>query len=184
MKVDGEFFDLTDRFKPASAQVVGSRLVISVPKRLLRSAVRRNTVKRLVREAWRSAMPDCRQVPRGAFLVRLRTVPSARVVEPGKVGGQRWRCSLRADIDHVFRRLCSGPRNTAPTNPTEKGLTVYGATMKGSKATGAPVKTLPIKTSPDRVKVERVKVDRVKVDRVKVDRASAVGTWTTQGPVS
>src|SRR5690606_5482317 len=33
----------------------GGELLISVAKRLVRSAVRRNTVKRIVREAWRAA---------------------------------------------------------------------------------------------------------------------------------
>jgi hypothetical protein len=36
-----------------------SELLISVAKRLVKSAVRRNTVKRIVREAWRAATDEC-----------------------------------------------------------------------------------------------------------------------------
>lgn len=76
MRLVGTYFDLTDRFAPNPAggarpvtKVGGvakgleesrreskrSKIVISVAKRLVPSAVRRNTVKRIVREAWRAA---------------------------------------------------------------------------------------------------------------------------------
>lgn len=72
MRLVGTYFDLTDRFAPnpagearpvAKVGGVGKdpeeskrgKIVISVAKRLVPSAVRRNTVKRIVREAWRAA---------------------------------------------------------------------------------------------------------------------------------
>jgi hypothetical protein len=72
LRLTGSYFELTDRLSgrptgratgaaPAERQdLVGQRsdLLISVAKRVVRSAVRRNTVKRIVREAWRSATLD------------------------------------------------------------------------------------------------------------------------------
>jgi Ribonuclease P len=81
LRLTGSYFELTDRIAdrrpaagrdPARAAMSaaasaaalngrrdagdgGSELLISVAKRLVRSAVRRNTVKRIVREAWRAA---------------------------------------------------------------------------------------------------------------------------------
>ena len=69
MRLTGSYFELTDRVSsrtagpaPVGAPPTGhegaprrSQLLISVAKRLVRSAVRRNTVKRIVREAWRAA---------------------------------------------------------------------------------------------------------------------------------
>ncbi len=62
MRISGTYFDLTDRRVPAVA--AGSKapdlpgapstLIISVAKRIVPSAVRRNTVKRIAREAWRA----------------------------------------------------------------------------------------------------------------------------------
>ena len=71
MRLTGVYFDLTDRFAPTpaarrrlsegsqaemAAGIAGSRVLISVAKRLVPLAVRRNTVKRIVREAWRAAL--------------------------------------------------------------------------------------------------------------------------------
>lgn len=81
MRLSGSYFDLTDRFapnaaggskverervrlesrspqtrRPGAGTAVGHRIIISVAKRLVPSAVRRNTVKRIVREAWRAAV--------------------------------------------------------------------------------------------------------------------------------
>lgn len=76
MRLSGSYFDLTDRFAPnavASSNPGGVKhgsgtpgnepsvapgIVISVAKRLVPSAVRRNTVKRIVRQAWRAALGD------------------------------------------------------------------------------------------------------------------------------
>jgi hypothetical protein len=70
LRLIGSYFELTDRVagRPAgavsaaktaegqgAAAARSDRLLISVAKRLVKSAVRRNTVKRIVREAWRAA---------------------------------------------------------------------------------------------------------------------------------
>lgn len=76
MRLTGVYFDLTDRITPkspprrrsvddnqadrgrqtsATPAADGVVVLISVAKRLVPSAVRRNTVKRIVREAWRAA---------------------------------------------------------------------------------------------------------------------------------
>ncbi len=60
--------------------------MISVAKRLVPSAVRRNTVKRIVREAWRAGihLNDDR-----IFLVRLRQYPGGRRPKGGARARQR-----------------------------------------------------------------------------------------------
>lgn len=61
------------------------RLVISVPKRLVRLAVRRNTVKRVARESWRhAAAADRARLRPPAILVRLIRSPMG--VLPGTAG--------------------------------------------------------------------------------------------------
>ncbi|MGE0313918.1 MAG: ribonuclease P protein component [Lautropia sp.] len=121
MRVDSDFFDLTDRFKPASSHG-DARLVISVPKRLLRSAVQRNTVKRLVREAWRSAGcaggtgRDCGPVAGpGALLLRLRNLPQLH--------------DAVAPASTPRRRGAAKAQRLAPPSPTVRlgrGATVGG----------------------------------------------------------
>jgi len=82
LRLSGSYFELTDRFAPRAGSNAGGpettrspvdgnepdrkepggrrtadrKIVISVAKRLVPSAVRRNTVKRIVREAWRAAI--------------------------------------------------------------------------------------------------------------------------------
>ena len=110
MRLTGTYFELTDRIadrRPAegpdaaAASAVastglrnagddGSELLISVAKRLVRSAVRRNTVKRIVREAWRAATDK--------GIAKRRSQADARraggqgddggELSPGAVGGQ------------------------------------------------------------------------------------------------
>ena len=120
MRLIGAFFDLTDRFAPSTAAASrrdnaadgrNDKILISVAKRLVPSAVRRNTVKRIVREAWRAALRD--QPVRASMqeavqqdvqqevqecLIRLKRYPGART-EPGLATIKR---SLRADADQLF----------------------------------------------------------------------------------
>jgi len=82
----GLFFDILCLSPDASAVPPCSRLGLVVPKRICRSAVGRNRVKRLVRESFRLAVPadlpvDC--------VVRLR-----RSLAPADVGAAR--CELAA----------------------------------------------------------------------------------------
>ena len=107
--------------------------MISVPKRLVPSAVRRNTVKRIVREAWRAAthVNDDRN-----YLVRLRQYPGGRrpkggvrararadAAKPGAepapaMGLTAVKRLLRADADQVFARL-QPPREPGLPVPSE-----------------------------------------------------------------
>jgi len=120
VRLIGAFFDLTDRFAPSTAAASrrdnaadgrNDKILISVAKRLVPSAVRRNTVKRIVREAWRAALRD--QPVRASMqeavqqdvqqevqecLIRLKRYPGART-EPGLATIKR---SLRADADQLF----------------------------------------------------------------------------------
>lgn len=116
MRLIGAFFDLTDRFAPSTAAASrrdnaadggNDKILISVAKRLVPSAVRRNTVKRIVREAWRAALRDqpVRASMREAVqqevqecLIRLKRYPGAPT-EPGLATIKR---SLRADADQLF----------------------------------------------------------------------------------
>jgi RNase P protein component len=160
LRLTGVYFDLTDRFKPASAAQrrqpnaqpaqtaqmvqaarssttaqtaqapVGARkadrpeVLISVAKRLVPSAVQRNTVKRIVRESWRTAVRNAVSMKAQGeqsliCLVRLKRCPviestgreataPAKPSARGRVGTPRARRSLRADIDSLFAVLLSG----------------------------------------------------------------------------
>ena len=142
MRLTGSYLELTDRIPgrlpgkasdstPAERQDAADRrpeLLISVAKRLVRSAVRRNTVKRIVREAWRAATDDgiARQdsqagrrpggtgdetapaagasvavrSPRQTCLVRLKRYPGTGA-DP-KPGFRMIKRSLRQDADRLF----------------------------------------------------------------------------------
>ena len=146
LRLSGTFFELTERFAAGSqarsptpvidVEVDDPVLVISVAKRLVPSAVRRNTVKRVVREAWRAAVQGNPEAPRrlrggGTYLVRLKRFPgsapkagkSAKSTKltaapeasrlPGFATIKR---QLRADIDSLFTELLSG--RSGPTRFT------------------------------------------------------------------
>lgn len=99
VRLIGAYFDLTDRFTPSiaagsgdrAAGQVGGRVLISVAKRLVPSAVRRNTVKRIVRESWRAALknqpvtPSMQQAVQDVqeCLIRLKRYPGARIKPVG-----------------------------------------------------------------------------------------------------
>jgi hypothetical protein len=123
VRLRGRFFELTDRFTPdkrrqgasrASPEAVdgirvadrsGSdripRLIISVPKRLLRSAVRRNAAKRVVRESWRLAAVHVRtRFAPPAVLVRLIGAPLAVSGERPLLG--EFKRMLRVDADALW----------------------------------------------------------------------------------
>lgn len=155
LRLSGTFFDLTERFAVGPLPLPGTpvadielddpALVISVAKRLVASAVRRNTVKRIVREAWRAAVqgtPEarCRLGGGGTYLVRLKRYPgsaakagkavrsggsagSARSMKPDVVaessrlpGLATIKRQLRADADSLFAALLNG--RSGPTRFT------------------------------------------------------------------
>lgn len=134
MRLIGAYFDLTDRISSGTASAGGNRatgqpggrVLISVAKRLVPSAVRRNTVKRIVREAWRAALRDqpirpsmqqAVQQEGQECLIRLKRYPGTRT-EAGRVrrsdgatpphslpqpqGLATIKRSLRADADQLF----------------------------------------------------------------------------------
>jgi hypothetical protein len=105
--------------------------MISVAKRLVPSAVRRNTVKRIVREAWRAAtyanddriyLVRLRQYPggrrpKGGARARLRPDAAKPGVAPAPVMGLTTiKRLLRADADRVFAGLqpLRAPRPVSP----------------------------------------------------------------------
>jgi hypothetical protein len=86
--------------------------MISVAKRLVPSAVRRNTVKRIVREAWRAAVSS--DTHDRTYLVRLRQYPGGRRPKGGArapvpaapvMGLTAVKRALRADADRLFAAL-------------------------------------------------------------------------------
>lgn len=119
--------------------------MISVAKRLVPSAVRRNTVKRIVREAWRAATHahDDR-----TYLVRLRQYPGGRRPKGGVKAQRRAGAAaagaepapamsfvavkrdLRADADGVFAGLAARRtrRATAGAGSSGNGSTLESVT--------------------------------------------------------
>ena len=108
---------MTDRFAPrtgaaaASPEVSDGVMVISVAKRVVPSAVRRNTVKRIVREAWRAARGADSLAGR-ACLVRLKRYPVAQAT-PGFLAIKR---QLRADAEQLFVAFLQS--RSSPTRTT------------------------------------------------------------------
>lgn len=90
-RFSGRFLELSgvpsrsSRAVAVSAQVdsahaaAASELQISVPKRLVRAAVRRNTVKRVLREAWRHG-PDVLHESGRVWRFRLKAHPDGALV--------------------------------------------------------------------------------------------------------
>jgi len=106
LRLTGVYFDLTDRFAPTPGArprlpeggpaekkpgIAGSRILISVAKRLVPSAVRRNTVKRIVREAWRAAVLNAAsmELPTEQSLAQETNRGSARQSSHGMQGKER-----------------------------------------------------------------------------------------------
>jgi hypothetical protein len=101
LRLTGSYFELTDRVSsrptsratgaaPAERRApIGQRndLLISVAKRMVRSAVRRNTVKRIVREAWRAATRD--SLDRGNQYCTPRGTDKDIAEQRTQAGGQR-----------------------------------------------------------------------------------------------
>lgn len=76
----------------------GAILLMAVPKRLLKRAVDRNTLRRIAREAWRAgASPDRPQAP---ALLRLAKRPSGFDTLTQRARKRLW----RAEIDGLFAR--------------------------------------------------------------------------------
>lgn len=96
----GQHFELRQTPKTHDGEASGARLAISVPKRLLRLAVERNRIKRLVRDAFR--------------LDRIASQPlDLLVVYRSKVSPRSasMRDTLRADLGSLFAKVAS--RNAA-----------------------------------------------------------------------
>ena len=98
VRLTGRYFELTDRLpmaaRPRATAQSASVLVISVAKRIVRSAVRRNTVRRVVRESWRAALAGSPVRPASAGSISGPLASSVRqtVLQPGRA----WLIRLRA----------------------------------------------------------------------------------------
>ncbi len=86
--VRGEHFSLHWRVLPAPPGV----LFMAIPKRLLASAVDRNAVRRVAREAWRAAGAGRLPV---AVMLRMTALPPAR-------GARHRKALARAELDAAF----------------------------------------------------------------------------------
>jgi hypothetical protein len=123
LRLIGSYFELTDRVSgrtagpaPAAAPPAGregaprrSQLLISVAKRLVRSAVRRNTVKRIVREAWRAATGASRNgggnqhpTPRGTDIAEQGSQEGAQG-QDGRVGRRSHAVAAAASVPSASR---------------------------------------------------------------------------------
>jgi ribonuclease P protein component len=98
----GQVFEIRS-ISAAEEKTRGARLAISVPKRLLKSAVRRNRVKRLVREAFRHHSASARPLD---MLIVFRAKPLA-------LGAQEKK-AYRMDIDALFAGVEAGFMTSRP----------------------------------------------------------------------
>ncbi len=91
--VRGQHFNLQWRVLEASPGV----LFMAIPKRVLARAVDRNAVRRVAREAWRSAGAGGLPV---AAMLRMTALPAAR-------GARHRKALVRAELDRAFRTMAS-----------------------------------------------------------------------------
>lgn len=94
-------------------------LFLAVPKRQLVRAVDRNLVRRIAREAWRSAGLATRPV---AVMLKLRRRPDWF----GQAGVRRRRAALRAELDallgsYLQRRASSSGGSSAISDTLRRG---------------------------------------------------------------
>ena len=123
VRVSGPFFELTSPANPAvpssraaqpgapvtpSASDALDCLQISVPKRLVRAAVRRNTVKRVAREAWRAApvaLLDCGR----SWRLRLKAHPMGALAAKSQHARAQMRAQARRKPDPAGSGVLDSP---------------------------------------------------------------------------
>jgi ribonuclease P protein component len=79
------------------------RVGITVAKRLARRAVDRASVKRVLREAARAALPDLRGSPGWPLHIVVRL--NAPLPDPTTMPRPQWKRQLRSDADALFKQL-------------------------------------------------------------------------------
>ncbi len=94
-------FDLRFQFAPDNKTEVAARMAIAVPKRLLKSAVARNRIKRQVREVFRGHV---------ASTAPLNMLVTLKLKNDGKLADARkqLRVELAKLFDDVARRAKTG----------------------------------------------------------------------------
>jgi hypothetical protein len=117
---------------PGSAAPIAPRFAVSAPKRHLKRAVDRNTLKRIAREAWRLADWPVGGRPRVAMLKLRRTDPAWKTM--GKTAVKKgWRAEIDALLVRLIRRI-STSRHVDPS-PERAGLGASPSLDRGSDAT-------------------------------------------------
>ena len=159
IRLTGQFLELSGVFiKPARRRGAGlpPSLQVSVPKRLVRSAVRRNTVKRVLREAWRqhwlaadplAAVPDAEGAGTAvtgtladpalsgwadrSWRFRLKAHPLGKLVARSQFARAQMRRQARAAL--MKKRSLAGGLPSGSAEPAGK--------RAGRQATGTPAAT-------------------------------------------
>jgi ribonuclease P protein component len=99
---------------PKDADSGNGVLFLSVPKRLLKRAIDRNLVRRIIRECWRGAGLPARRL---AVLVKMRSRPVAF----GEPGVRHRRQALREELSRLFGRSDSFARESARMSGNLRG---------------------------------------------------------------
>jgi hypothetical protein len=104
LRLAGEWLSVTAAW--SDSMPYGTRLGITVSKRMARRAIDRALVKRIVREAFRLSAPGLEQQ---ASAVRVRVDISVRMKRPVGVPGDprrpalpTWRRALRTEVDQLL----------------------------------------------------------------------------------
>ncbi|MDO4904010.1 MAG: ribonuclease P protein component [Lautropia sp.] len=90
-------------------------LQISVPKRLVRAAVRRNTVKRVLREAWRAACVASFPTAGRVWRFQLKAHPAGGLVAKSQYA----RAQMRMAARRAAGRAASMPVGMSARQPVE-----------------------------------------------------------------
>lgn len=127
VRVSGRFLELTGTVRRlrsarsgqntrdlAARPDVPARLQLVVPKRLVRAALRRNTVKRVLREAWRAVLADAFPAAGRIWRFRLKAHPAGSLMAKSQFARARLRLAARRAVDRLAPGQGGKPSLTPP----------------------------------------------------------------------
>ena len=135
LRLSGQFLELTGTVPPVKPLSRTDSLQLSVPKRLVRAAMRRNTVKRVLREAWRLA-PDAALLQSGnrVWRFRLKAHPLGSLAAKSQYARAQMRLQARKAVWKAARNA------QAPAMPQAAIQTTTQAGTQNGMQTGTPAR--------------------------------------------
>ena len=187
LRLSGQFLELTGTVPPVKPLSRTDSLQLSVPKRLVRAAMRRNTVKRVLREAWRLA-PDAALLQSGNRVWRFRL--KAHPLGSLAAKSQYARAQMRLQAKKAARNaqapaMPQAATRTTTQTGTQNGMQT-GAPARGSVPSGKAGIPAHVASQPSFADIKRqlrAEADRLLADaasRLKYSRTSPAGSLSSR----